>query len=403
MFKIDKDKKIKIEYFFSSLPILWIFTGHLWLSDNSKTLVAITLLFLVSSIFFSNLCTIKNNIKSRKFLWVIFCIAIYGMISKEIHGYSNKEIRVLLSVALYFSIVNDRFIRLVLERIHWLLLLSSATTLCYSVYQTYFLEVDRGLWPLNPIPLTTVSAGAAVCALAYLLKTKLTTEKIVLSATFLLSLSAILVSETRGSLLALLSGSILIILMHLKEQKIRFKTVLSAIIVVLSVGFILKDSILSRYYLTMEEIRNISDGNLDTSIGFRFQLWESALHTPISLLGLGDKHIAFREALYNENIISQSAVYWDHYHNQFISSLYIHGIIGLIGLLFILITPLILLRNNKNKEVLFSLIPVYFITSLTDIPFNQSISLGFYLAMVLIALASNSKEFATKIGQQYDE
>ncbi|EPS0984549.1 O-antigen ligase family protein [Vibrio vulnificus] len=398
-FPVEKTK-LRLEHLFSLLPIFWLFTGHLWLKDSSKTLVAITVLFLLTSIFFCSLKNIRNNLKSRKFLWIIFGIAAYGLISKEIHGYSNKEIRVLLSVAIYFSVVSDRFIKFMLEKIHWILFLCSVTTLCYSVYQTYFLEVDRGLWPLNPIPLTTVSAGAAVCALAYLLKTKLTTEKIVLSATFLLSLSAILVSETRGSLLALLSGSILIILMHLKEQKIRFKTILSAIIVVFSVGFILKDSILSRYYLTMEEIRNISDGNLDTSIGFRFQLWESALHTPISLLGLGDKHIDFREALYNENIISQSAVYWDHYHNQFLNSLYIYGLIGLTGLLFMLITPAVLLSKNTNKEAVLSLVLVYFIASLTDIPFNQSISLGFYLAIILIMLSGKyQNNTTTRLGK----
>ncbi|HFQ4922303.1 TPA: O-antigen ligase family protein [Vibrio vulnificus] len=381
-----EETRVRLEYLFSSLPIFWLFTGHLWFKDSSKTLVVITVLFLLTSVFFCNFQIVKNNLKSRKFLWVIFCVAAYGVISKEIHGYSNKELRVLFCITIYFSLVSDRFITFTLSKIHWLLFLASTTTLVYSIFQTYILDVERRLWPLNPIPLTTVSAGVAVCALAYLFKSKEPVEKTVLSITLLFGLSTILISETRSSLLALFAGGFIILCLQPRKAKIKPRTIFYVILAVLIIGFTLKDSVQSRYHSTLDEIESIKSGNLNTSIGFRFQLWESTLHTPISLFGLGDEHISFRESLYQSKIIEKSAVYWDHYHNQFLTSLYIYGVIGLMSIISLLVIPLIFITKNTNKEPIIALVVVYFISSLTDIPFNQSISLGFYLAMTLIIL-----------------
>ena len=116
-----EETRVRLEYLFSSLPIFWLFTGHLWFKDSSKTLVAITLLFLLTSVLFCNFQTVRNNLKSRKFLWVILGVAAYGIISKEIHGYSNKELRVLFCITIYFSLVSDRFIASILRKIHWIL------------------------------------------------------------------------------------------------------------------------------------------------------------------------------------------------------------------------------------------------------------------------------------------
>ena len=122
----------------------------------------------------------------------------------------------------------------------------------------------------------------------------------------------------------------------------------------------------------------------------RFKIWQPGyeLTKKPTLIGLGDSHIEAKQQLANEGRTPQESVHWKHYHNQYINSFVKTGIIGFTFILILLIAPVIYcFKSNKDNrfQILAILIPiVYAVSSLTDIPLSQSITLGFYVITIFI-------------------
>ncbi|MFA0520707.1 O-antigen ligase family protein, partial [Vibrio sp. 10N.222.55.E8] len=88
---------------------------------------------------------------------------------------------------------------------------------------------------------------------------------------------------------------------------------------------------------TLVEIHKISNGDMTSSIGLRFQMWKSARYSFVKspIYGLGDSHREVLIELNKEGLVDDSLVKFspNHYHNQFIDKLVKTGIIGLISML----------------------------------------------------------------------
>lgn len=106
------------------------------------------------------------------------------------------------------------------------------------------------------------------------------------------------------------------------------------------------------------DISNFQKGNSDTSLGIRFELWKSALYTTQEhpILGAGYKErISLRKEWLKEKKITLIPSFLNsHSHNQYLEDLSVRGIIGLVALLAMFITPLSIFiknaKNVKNKE-----------------------------------------------------
>jgi O-antigen ligase len=154
--------------------------------------------------------------------------------------------------------------------------------------------------------------------------------------------------------------------------------------------FVGHEQFLARVLATLNEIESINNGNLNTSIGYRFQMWESALHLlqQPSLFGIGQNYTTELKALFERGLISEGALNWDHFHNQFFNSIIKYGVVGLIITTTIVFLPLYFSFDKKAEKSSRTIGQILFLSvftsCLTDIPLNQAASLGVYLTVLLI-------------------
>lgn len=99
----------------------------------------------------------------------------------------------------------------------------------------------------------------------------------------------------------------------------------------------------------------ISHDNGSTSVGARFDMWESSLlmakEKPIfgwGVAGVTEK----RKEQHQQGLISEFATQFNHAHNQFLDDLSKRGIFGLLALLGVLFVPLHFFWRNIKSDVL---------------------------------------------------
>ncbi len=366
--------------FFIASPIIWLFTGFLFVPGSDKIIVPLTILSMFLSISKYKLAIAKKNINSIILLIILLSIA-YGGISYVTHGFSSNEIRALSVSFLFFLFTSKDIINK--QQLSILIITSSIISFCYLSYQSIILEVHRASYPFNPIPYSAILSIYATYSLFMFFYEK---NRLMLLSYFLFVIG-IFLTETRGAILALLCSSIFIIIYKVssslklisKKQLIKYSTL--SIFIVISVGYIVKDPVLKRYNETIIEVQSIQSGNMETSIGIRLQLWKAALDIFVEkpIFGVGDNHLDYLKQLYNDGKVSKTIVDFgpNHYHNQYLDKLVKTGIIGLLLLILLQSALLISLKfkNTKTTILALSITITFIINSLTDTPFGQGISL----------------------------
>nr|WP_268895533.1 O-antigen ligase family protein [Grimontia sedimenti] len=163
---------------------------------------------------------------------------------------------------------------------------------------------------------------------------------------FIFSSNALVLGESRGVMLAMGVAVVLLVCYVLTKNanKIRMRKYIS--IFILSIVGLLTlniSSIVARYEATKKEVASIESGNLNTSIGFRLQLWHAGaeLIKDKPILGYGESHKEEKERLAKEGYISKQAAKHSHYHNQYIDSMVKNGVGGLFSILLLIFLPLL--------------------------------------------------------------
>jgi O-antigen ligase len=178
------------------------------------------------------------------------------------------------------------------------------------------------------------------------------------------SMSAIvgmLMTGSRGALVALPALTVLIVLYLFREKK--FWLVGSfATITVISVAIIWQSQSLnlkSRLDLIPTEVDSyINQGNYLTSVGIRLYSWETAWHAflekPIIGHGPGNfKGLTFHSLL-RDNYQVETNIY-SHAHNEFLHTLATKGLVGLITLLGIFLVPLLAaVKLYREQEITYA-------------------------------------------------
>lgn len=367
-----------------AFPAIYLFTGFYLTKSSPKVLVGITIMFLLFSLATLNLKQIITQISERKFVWALWCTSLFVIFSKYTHGYGNSEIRVFVCIAIYASLIPNDTLNLLKKHLNSLIILACIISFAYAFHYTYISGLGRS-WPINPNPYSTFSASVTILSLYYLISNN--KFRIINLIAFSLGLSSVLISQTRGSLLSLIIATIILLLIVKMRNKLKIISTIIALI--LSIGVLNYSTLVSRFEQSRQEMVNISSGNLNTSIGYRFQIWQAGYELAKSptLIGIGKNYLKANEELYKQGNISKYAIYWDHYHNQYINSLIKNGVIGLLIFLYFMIIPIFWhIKYNQNTLSILGLLisTIYMVSSLTEIPFNQSISLGFYLIFIFI-------------------
>ncbi|MGV3002030.1 O-antigen ligase family protein [Vibrio sp. E150_018] len=327
---------------------------------------------------------------------ISFVAYLFGL--QLYHGADKGLIRTIGLITIYYYLFPlHKFDQ------RWIIfaLLINALGLGYLIYKNaYLLNINRLVIDaelMNPIPFATYCMVAAITQAYYAIKSQKVYLRYLCIIASIVSILGMLLTDTRGVALALFCIILLASFKIIKSKSRSFisLSIASITILTLLLGFILKDPLITRYNKTQYEIQQIEKGNLNTSIGIRFQIWNSGLHTFMDhpFLGIGNKNFRpefkkhFEEGLIAKKIVSFNPM---HYHNQFLDILVKNGIIGLF--LFLSIFMVYILKQNKItifSKTSFYIIAI-FICSLTDVPFSH-LSVIYFMILLLLFPSQTDK------------
>lgn len=205
----------------------------------------------------------------------------------------------------------------------------------------------------------------------------------------LIALSAsIVLTQTRGVWLAFL-------VVTLVGFAYKFKKNLGKVL--LSIASLLVSSFLIYNYTpivhnkinsAISDLKKIEENNYNTSWGLRLLAWESAFIDIKKrfILGNGlDNFQANKVIQVQEGKISSqiTSVNLQHAHNQYIQNLLIRGLLGLLALIFLLLTTFFL-KSGKNIQLISTINLSYAVFSLSDVPFEHLNTTYLYLVSIAI-------------------
>ncbi|KOO16215.1 hypothetical protein AKJ18_04595 [Vibrio xuii] len=370
------------------LPLVWLAVGIIWLPQGSKPMVAIVLPIVLLYVLTHGFQDIKRNFKSDYWLAGIFLSTVFVGMSYLIHGASSQELRGLLISLVYLSVLPIGFINL--HKSQMLIFIASLASFSLSIWFFFIEPTDRGMWPTNPIPLA-IHQGVIYLLAAALLLSRFYAQKVwLLVLSMLLSGFSMLLTESRGPILGIVFISLLIVAALIFQQKIRTKHALIMLLATCSILFIAREPITSRIGDTSAEVERIQNGDLNSSIGLRIQMYLAGfdlfLQKPI--FGHGEISPEYAEKYAPGYSKAAYGFMKGHFHNNYIDKLVKSGAVGTIILMFLLIYPLYLGASRHRDYFWFLVLPAihYMVMSLFDSPFRNGDTTVLYLIVVGIII-----------------
>jgi O-antigen ligase len=171
-------------------------------------------------------------------------------------------------------------------------------------------------------------------------------------------------------------------------------------------GYALIDVVKSRIDVIFHDLAQYADGNKDTSLGIRLQLWQAAWHlfTEYPVFGVGPEGFArMMPALGAGGMLTPMAASLGgaEVHNEILSKMAGLGIFGLLSILSVHLVPLaIFLRSAKSSSAQarstgfmgICLVLGFFIFGLTVEIFNLKMTAAFYSATVTVLAAAAARK-----------
>ncbi|WP_158264551.1 O-antigen ligase family protein [Photobacterium rosenbergii] len=348
-------------------------------------MVAMVIISIIATLCCYGFNSAKINIKQDKFLWVILAMTAYAIFSYHYHGYSSRGLRALLCGSLFLIFLPRQLLSLKL--IYAFLFIGSLCSMFMPFYYGEYLNVGRGVWPINAIPQSTLSSAIGLAALVSAIEEK-KFERYFMFMAFTFSSIAVIVSESRGLWLGHFTVSSLIFFIKYRRCLLNKKNLLISLALLITSSIVLAPVVESRIGKTQYEIQQIEQGNFNTSIGLRLEMWMMAPQLVVDnvMFGLGSEH----QQKFAEQIKSQDVSRTlkrdkpSHYHNQYLDQLVKNGAVGLILLMLLLISPLSSLTKAKPvvRYTVGSVVLLYSIAALTDVPFNHGQTLLLFTILI---------------------
>ncbi|MEZ8611585.1 O-antigen ligase family protein [Vibrio sp. 10N.222.51.C8] len=351
--------------------------------QGNKPLVALVLVAAIVHIFIYGLFQIKSNFKSNVWLWGTLLAGMFTLIGYVTYGASSQELRgFLVTTVLLCALPQKQLLNAKLAQ--YLLFSAALACLALSCWYFFIYPTERIFWPTNPIPLAThqgLISTLSVGALLTNFKGKIT-WMLVVSA--IISGFSLILTQSRGVILGVGVLYIVIGLILLYQRKINIKIILLSLTLCFGAVFLSEEAIVERYDQTWKEISKIEQGDLNSSIGLRLQMYQAGIELFESSPILG--HGSLNREYIEENIPGYTPraygfISEGHLHNNYIDKLARSGIIGLSIFLFFIFYPVYLgLRKYPDLFWLFSLPSIHYaVASLTDSPFRNGDALVVYL------------------------
>lgn len=224
---------------------------------------------------------------------------------------------------------------------------------------------------------------------------------------FIAVLAGIAASFLSGSRGGWVAAPLIVLFLLWQSRELFSKRVLWA---GLSVGFVAFIALVAipqtgmqqRMHVAYSDLVQYQQGNSNTSIGLRLDMWKSAFYLAAESPIFGEGQYgsrAIRESLAENDLIHPNATKFDHLHNEYLTSLGFQGLLGLISLLAIYLVPLKLFISRANKysdnwdvkpyALAGALIPMcYMDFALTQAMFSHNIGVMMYAFPIVIFWAA---------------
>lgn len=236
---------------------------------------------------------------------------------------------------------------------------SALITGCVALFQKFVLGSEKPFPETMHIQMGDIAISLAISSL--IISIYFSIKKEYKSALFgiislILAVSTSALSGARGGWIGF--PIVFFIVLVLYRKYINKKLILSLFILT-TLGFstLLSSSkfgIEQRYNEAKSDIINyFEESNKDTSLGARFDMWENALvaikEAPI--FGHGSEgYNQFRDRQVRSGQMAKTTLGFKSLHNQYLESWVKRGVIGFIGLIFVILIPLFFFIKNLNTE-----------------------------------------------------
>jgi O-antigen ligase len=248
----------------------------------------------------------------------------------------------------------------------------------------------------NRLVASTVLGGLLLAGLVYLLRyfnTMAQKQRWALALCWLIGLSTLVGTQARGPIVATLLVGALIILVMLVKKRVSGPVFVLVCLISILVCFLLLSAGFERIAVTMRDIGRYFHGaaSTETAISIRLEMWKASLDAlsikPVFGYGISGAVKAV-DALTPYDIAT-----YNHLHNEFLDTVVSHGLVGLLGLLFMFACLLkVSLQWWRTEQwhlgILLGGFTVYWgICGLSNIAFRQGLLNSFFIIFVGILLA----------------
>jgi O-antigen ligase len=391
---------IKILNFIILLPFFWAFTGLFFISSGKKRMGVFMLVSIIAVIIRYGKSTLTTNFINHKILWMLLIATCYSLFLYFGYGFESSRIRALAFCLIFLIFLPQELLSKRL--LYILLIVGGVFVFSYALWFSIIEGRGRG-WPLNVIPFTTYAAVIAVFSFLLIFYETKRKYKALLSLSLLMSAITLAIGQSRGVWLAFILLFVFILFLLTVYNKINSKVLFIIPLLAIVVGIAAYPKVEQRIDQTINEFKQIEQGDYRGSIGLRIKMWAAAIElakvSPV--FGLGDDHlIEFNKRYKNDRDPSMAAMKTyspPHYHMEVLNTLVKLGVVGL--LLFLM--PLVYIGyyfiryKTLGAALLLSMMLIYLLAGLTDTPLSHGNHIIFFWLM-LFYLVGN-KDFATTL------
>lgn len=279
-------------------------------------------------------------------------------------------------------------------------LLTQIIFFIHAMWQHLYLHIGRV--DLSTSHATTagyIMMFPALLSSILIIKSKYRYKTILYMFSFLLSLSAIITTGTRGAILVFLFFSFLIVFLNfILNKKIDYKFCFLFVFSIACGLFIFKDTLVVRINDFNNDITRYSNDNSRSSVGARFAMYEVGLKT-YAIMGqsLEDRAKKIHELEITEPRLSGALPYIDsHLHNDFIDTLSTRGIPGVLLIIFVYYSFAFYSLKKAKEPYILILLSSLIIIGLSDVilfskPVPTAALIALSLLCVFLKLNSHNK------------
>ncbi len=297
------------------------------------------------------------------FLVFVLAMLVHG----ESASYIDQTSRIVMALPVLLLLICYP------PKLKWLMvsfMIGSIIAGCIALYQTQVQLMPRAFERFGPMGTTWWHKGympiqsgniamtlgiISLCFVLYFHKTKQTTWVIVGSLGALFGMLASFLSGSRGGWVLL---PVALVYLVVSNTRFSLKTLTgAAVLLIFLIGCAASNNAVREHLRINEAINNISqytNGDKNTSIGVRLELWKSAaiIIKQHPIFGLSKaQRIAEREQQVAAGIIElYTGAETYHAHNEYLEALSLRGLFGLVGLIAMLVTPIFIFMKNKNAS-----------------------------------------------------